>query len=104
MRGIVHQRRCVSAATGVYVDRQAAFALPQMQRADRLVRQPAGRVVADPPRSVPALPVVTSSPELARALRSEPGVAVTVLDEPAARDALLNAKAVLFAHPNGVAR
>jgi ABC-type multidrug transport system permease subunit len=51
--------------------------------------------------TVPALPVVTSSPELARALQGEPGVAVTVLDEPAARDALLNGRAVLFAHPNG---
>ena len=51
--------------------------------------------------SVPALPVVTSSPELARAIQNEAGVAVTLLDEPSARDALLNGKAVLFAHPNG---
>jgi ABC-type multidrug transport system permease subunit len=48
--------------------------------------------------AVPALPIVTSSPEVARALHDEPGVAVSMLDEAAARDALLKGKAVLLAH------
>ena len=51
--------------------------------------------------AVPALPVVTSSPEVARTLQAEPGIAVVLLDEPAARQALLEGRAVLFAHPNG---
>jgi hypothetical protein len=44
-----------------------------------------------------ALPVVTSSPDIVRALEAEPGLAVQLLDESAARDVLLNGKAVLFA-------
>src|SRR5687768_10792595 len=43
------------------------------------------------------LAVVTSSPELARALAGEPGLDVEHLDEPAAAAALRNGQAVLFA-------
>jgi ABC-2 type transport system permease protein len=49
--------------------------------------------------SVQALPIVTSSPDLARALKAEPGVSVRLVDESAARDALLNGQAVLLARP-----
>lgn len=49
--------------------------------------------------AVQALPIVTSSPDLARALEAEPGVSVQLVDELAARHALLNGQAVLLARP-----
>jgi ABC-type polysaccharide/polyol phosphate export permease len=45
------------------------------------------------------LPVVTSSPHLARALEAEPGLSVQMLDEPSAHRMLVNGQAVLFAQP-----
>ena len=66
MRGIVHQRRRLSAATGVHVDREAAVAMPAMQRTDSLVRQPAGRLVAAAARPLPALQGADLGPLSAR--------------------------------------
>jgi ABC-2 type transport system permease protein len=50
--------------------------------------------------SVEVLPVVTSSPDVARALEAEPGLSVELLDDAGASSALLTGKAVLFARPS----
>ena len=49
--------------------------------------------------SVAVLPVVTSSPDIARALEAEPGLSVVLLDDAGASSTLLAGKAVLFAQP-----
>ena len=49
--------------------------------------------------SVDVVPVVTSSAEVARALETEPGLAVQLLEESAAQKMLLNGQAALFAQP-----
>ena len=46
------------------------------------------------------LPVVTSSPDVARALEAEPGLSVELLDDAGASSTLLTGKAVLFAQPS----
>ena len=50
--------------------------------------------------SVEVLPVVTSSPDVARALEAEPGLSVELLDDAGASSTLLTGKAVLFAQPS----
>ena len=49
--------------------------------------------------SAEVLPVVTSSPDIVRALEREPGLSVQLLDQTSAQNLLLNGKAVLFAQP-----